>query len=144
MTKSLNPKPLAATMNGNVENEQDTPKSQLIKEWVCAMEDNMSKKDVNAGVTLYCIRCKNFDPSAVVGCAYNGCALHPFRCKALRLDDEEPSETNVTVELELGIVGLNYDQLRQMEKALRNVKVYSNDERICLAKNSEILNNTKK
>lgn len=133
MTDKLNPKPLAATKNDNVENEQDTPKSQLIKEWVCAMEDNMTKKNVNAGVTLYCIRCKNFDPSAVVGCAYNGCALHPFRCKALRLD-EEPKEPNVTVELELAVEGMTWEQMRQMEAALRNVKVYANDTRVCLTK----------
>lgn len=135
MEKRQNPKPLAASKNTNIENEQDTPKSQLIKEWVCAMEDNMSKKDVNAGVTLYCLRCKNFNPSAVVSCAYNGCALHPFRCNALMLD-EEP-KPNVTVELELAVEGMDWEKMRQMEAALRNVKVYVNDTRVCLTKNND-------
>lgn len=133
MTDKLNPKPLAATKNDNVENEQDTPKSQLIREWICAMEDNMKKRDIDAAVTLYCIRCKDFDPNEVVNCKANGCPLWPFRCNALMLD-KEPKEPNITVELELAVEGMDWEKMRQMEAALRNVKLYANDTRVCLTK----------
>lgn len=133
MVKSLNPKPLAATKNDNVENEQDTTKSQLIKEYVLAVEDNMAKKNINAGVTLKCIACKEYDPAAVVECKINGCPLWPFRCNALKLD-KEPKEPNITVELELAVEGMDWEKMRQMEAALRNVKLYANDTRVCLTK----------
>ena len=133
MSDTLNPKPLAATRYDAV--EEETTKSQLIKEYVLAVEDNMSKKNVNAGVTLKCIACKEYDPAAVVDCKINGCPLWPFRTKALMLE-EEPKQ-NITVELELAVEGMTWDQMRNMERALRDVKVYSNDTRVCLTKNND-------
>ena len=124
-------KPIAQSHNA----ELDTPKSQLIKEYVLAVEDNMKKKDINAGVTLKCLACKEYDPAAVVECKINGCPLWPFRSKALMLDTEEP-RANVTVELELAVEGMTWDQMRDMERALRDVKVYANDTRVCLTKNN--------
>ena len=120
--------PIAQSHNA----ELDTPKSQLIREYVLAVEDNMTKKDLNAGVTLKCIACKEYDPAAVVECKINGCPLWPFRTKALMLD--EPKEPNVTVELELAVDGMDWEKMRSMEKALRDVKVYANDVRVCLTK----------
>lgn len=122
------PKPVTQSHNA----ELDTPKSQLIRDYVLAVEDNMTKKDINAGVTLKCIACKEYDPAAVVDCKINGCPLWPFRCNALKLD-EEPKQ-NITVELELAVENMTWDQMRDMERALRDVKVYANDTRICLAK----------
>jgi hypothetical protein len=87
MTDKLNPKPLVSSRNASLEADQDTYKSQLIREWIVAVEDNMKSQDINAGVTLYCIRCKNFDPSAVCDCVYNGCARWPFRTAGLKLDE---------------------------------------------------------
>lgn len=132
MDDTLNPKPLAATRYDAV--EEEAPKSELIKEYVLAVEDNMKKKDINAGVTLKCIACKEYDPAAVVECKINGCPLHPFRTKALMLE-EEP-KANVTVELELAVEGMTWDQMRNLENALRDVKVYANDTRVCLTKNN--------
>lgn len=86
MRDTMNPQPLAQTRHYSV--EEETPKSQLIKEWVLAVEDNMKKQDINAGVTLYCIKCRHFDPTEVVNCIYNGCSLHPFRTRGLMLDKE--------------------------------------------------------
>lgn len=134
MSDTLNPKPLAATRYDAV--EEETPKSQLIREYVLAVEDNMTKKDINAGVTLKCIACKEYDPAAVVECKINGCPLWPFRCNAMKLDEEQPSEPNVTVELELAVEGMTWEQMRNLEYALRNVKVYSNDTRVCLTNNN--------
>lgn len=122
------PKPVTQSHNA----ELDTPKSQLIRDYVLAVEDNMTKKDINAGVTLKCIACKEYDPAAVVDCQINGCPLWPFRCNALKLD-EEPKQ-NITVELELAVDGMTWDQMRGMERALRDVKVYANDTRVCLTK----------
>ena len=133
MEKRQNPKPLAASKNTNVDADQGTPKSQLIRDYVIAVEDNMKKKDVNAGVTLKCISCKEYDPTAVVECKINGCPLWPFRCNALMLD-KEPKEPNITVELELAVEGMDWEKMRQMEAALRNVKLYANDTRVCLTK----------
>lgn len=130
MSDTLNPKPLAATRYDAV--EEETQKSQLIREYVLAVEDNMKKKDINAGVTLKCISCKEYDPAAVADCQINGCPLWPFRTKALMLD-EEPKQ-NITVELELAVEGMTWDQMRNMERALRDVKVYANDTRVCLSK----------
>ena len=87
MSDTLNPKPLAATKNGNVENEQDTPKSQLIREWIGAMNENETKRDMGAAITLYCVRCKNFDINEVVGCKINGCALWWCRTNKLDIND---------------------------------------------------------
>lgn len=87
MSDTLNPKPLAASKNTNVDADQGTPKSQLIKEWICAMEDNMKKRDIDAAVTLYCIRCKDFDPNEVVNCKANGCALWWCRTNKLNIND---------------------------------------------------------
>lgn len=134
MSDTLNPKPLAATRYDAV--KEETPKSQLIKEYVLAVEDNMKKKNINAGVTLKCIACKEYDPAAVVDCKINGCPLHPFRCNALMLD-KEPKEPNITVELELAVEGMTWDQMRNLESALRDVKVYANDTRVCLTKNND-------
>ena len=122
------PKPVTQSHNA----ELDTPKSQLIRDYVLAVEDNMTKKDINAGVTLKCIACKEYDPAAVVDCQINGCPLWPFRCNALKLD-EEPKQ-NITVELERAVDGMTWDQIRGMERALRDVKVYANDTRVCLTK----------
>lgn len=80
------PTPLAATRHYSV--EEETPKSQLIKEWIEAVNANETKADIQAAVTLYCIRCKLFDASEVVNCAYNGCALWPCRTRGLILDKE--------------------------------------------------------
>lgn len=124
-------KPIAQSHNA----ELDTPKSQLIKEYVLAVEDNMKKKDINAGVTLKCLACKEYDPAAVVECKINGCPLWPFRTKALMLE-EEPKQSNITVELELAVENLSWDKMRNLESALRDVKVYANDTRVCLTKNN--------
>ena len=56
------------------------------------------------------------------------------KTKALMLD--EPKEPNVTVELELAVEGMTWDQMRNLESALRDVKVYVNDTRVCLTKNN--------
>lgn len=134
MNDTLNPKPLAATRYDAVEQEE-TPKSQLIREYVLAVEGNMKAKDINAGVTLKCIACKEYDPYQVCECQINGCPLWPFRKNGLKLD-ENTETPNVVVELELAVEGLDWEKMRQMEAALRNVKVYANDTRVCLVKNN--------
>ena len=52
------------------------------------------------------------------------------------LDKEitEKPKQSITVELELAVEGMTWDQMRDMERALRDVKVYANDTRICLSK----------
>lgn len=86
MKDTMNPQPLAQSRHTSV--EEETPKSQLIKEWIDAVNANETKADIQAAVTLYCIRCKQFDPSEVVSCVYNGCALWPCRTRGLILDKE--------------------------------------------------------
>ena len=67
-------------------------RTEVIKEWVVAVEGNRTVRDINAGVTLNCIRCQQFDAYRVYDCKADGCPLWPFRLKALMLDEESKKE----------------------------------------------------
>lgn len=85
MNKTMEPAPLAATRYSSV--EEETPKSQLIREWIGAMNENETKRDMGAAITLYCVRCKDFNINEVVNCKINGCALWWCRTNKLDIND---------------------------------------------------------
>ena len=85
MNKTMEPAPLAQTRHYSV--EEETPKSQLIREWIGAMNENETKRDMGAAITLYCVRCKDFNINEVVNCKINGCALWWCRTNKLDIND---------------------------------------------------------